>query len=267
MKERRKWIEQIITIILVGAVLVTGGMSLNSAVSDRKAAAEYEGLRQNNLVSKDEDTQTEAAKEPVDPEEKNTLSFPAIQVDFKSLKEKNPDVIGWLYFPALEISYPVMQGEDNNYYLERSFEGEKREAGSIFADCEAAEDWSDRNTFVFGHNMRDGSMFGSFKKLMADTSVCQENPYFYIYLEDRVNVYEIFSCYQTTSDSNMYMTFQRDESYDEYVVLAKQNSVFASKRDMFDRSNIVTLSTCYGYVGSEKRILIHGVMNGAGKYE
>lgn len=99
-------------------------------------------------------------------EEVQVKNYPDLQIDFANLKKTNPDFRGWLYFPALDISYPVVQGEDNNYYLKHSFEGESVNAGCIFMDCEASADWSDRNTFVFGHNMRDESMFGSFKNLL-----------------------------------------------------------------------------------------------------
>lgn len=119
-------------------------------------------------------------------------NYPELQIDFAELIRTNQDFRGWLYFPALDISYPVVQGEDNDYYLKHSFEGESVNAGCIFMDCGASADWSDRNTFVFGHNMRDESMFGAFKNLLKGTASCEENPYFYIYTEDKVYIYEIF---------------------------------------------------------------------------
>lgn len=154
----------------------------------------------------------------------------------------------------------MVQGEDNDYYLKHSFEGESVNAGCIFMDCGASADWSDRNTFVFGHNMRDESMFGAFKNLLKGTASCEENPYFYIYTEDKVYIYEIFSYYETKSTSDRFATFTSDASYDDYVQWATEHSLYASNADLSDRGNIVSLSTCYGSSGTKRRALIHGVL-------
>ena len=154
----------------------------------------------------------------------------------------------------------MVQGEDNEYYLKHSFEGESVNAGCIFMDCEASSDWSDRNTFVFGHNMRDESMFGTFKNLLKGTAGCEEEPYFYIYTEEKVYIYEIFSYYETRSDSDRFATFTSDASYDDYVQWAVEHSLYASDADLSDRGNIVSLSTCYGSAGTKRRALIHGVL-------
>lgn len=108
-------------------------------------------------------------------------------------------------------------------------------AGCIFMDCGASADWSDRNTFVFGHNMRDESMFGAFKNLLKGTASCEENPYFYIYTEDKVYIYEIFSYYETKSTSDRFATFTSDASYDDYVQWATEHSLYASDADLSDR--------------------------------
>ena len=181
-------------------------------------------------------------------------------IHFAGLKAVNPDVIAWIQILALDISYPVVQGEDNDYYLKHSFVGESVNAGCIFMDCGASADWSDRNTFVFGHNMRDESMFGAFKNLLKGTASCEENPYFYIYTEDKVYIYEIFSYYETKSTSDRFATFTSDASYDDYVQWATEHSLYASDADLSDRGNIVSLSTCYGSSGTKRRALIHGVL-------
>ena len=248
---KNKKAENAITAVLVIAVLVTGGMSLYSHLSEKKAKEEYDAIRQ------------EVVEEPKAEEQANKVeekNYPDLQIDFAGLKESNPDFRGWIYFPALDISYPVVQGQDNDYYLKHSFEGETVNAGCIFMDCGASSDWSDRNTFVFGHNMRDESMFGTFKKLLKGTASCAEDPYFYIYTEDKVYIYEIFSYYETRSTSDRFATFTSDAAYDDYVQWAKEHSLFSSDADLSSRGNIVSLSTCYGSAGTKKRALIHGVL-------
>ena len=249
---KNKKIENAVTAVLAAAVLVTGWMSLYSYLSEQKAKNEYDAIREEVVA------EPEAAEEETgEIIEKN---YPELQINFAELKKTNPDFRGWLYFPALDISYPVVQGEDNNYYLKHSFEGESVNAGCIFMDSEASADWSDRNTFVFGHNMRDESMFGTFKKLLKGTASCEENPYFYIYTEESVYIYEIFSYYETKSNSDRFATFTSDAFYDDYVQWATEHSLYASDADLSDRGNIVSLSTCYGSAGTKRRALIHGVL-------
>lgn len=247
--------DQIITCLIVLIVLVTGFMSFRSYYMSKKAQSEYEALRE-AVVEIEEPVEEE--KETV--EEEDIPYYPQLSIDFASLKETNADLVGWLYFPALEISYPLVQGEDNSYYLKHSFEGEKNSAGCIFLDCEASTDFSDRNTFVFGHNMRDGSMFGSMKQLLNGTASCEEEPYFYIYTEETVCIYHIFSYYKTNASSDRYATFSSDESYDAYVAEALELTEFTSDCDLSTRGNIVSLSTCYGAAGTSTRNLLHGML-------
>ena len=109
-------------------------------------------------------------------------------------------------------------------------------------------------------------MFGTFKKLINDTTLCEENPYFYIYTEDWVYTYQIFAYYKTKSSSDRYMVFTDDDTYDAYTRWALQNTLFNSHADLSERPNIVSLSTCYGSAGTSRRIMIHGVMTAKEPY-
>ena len=98
-------------------------------------------------------------------------------IDFDSLQEINPDVIGWLEMEAVDtINYPIVQGEDNDYYLHRTFQRTDNFAGSIFMDYMNKSNFGQRNTIVYGHNMKNGSMFGSLKNY-RDQEVYQKSPY------------------------------------------------------------------------------------------
>lgn len=262
-KETLKILQYVAGILfLTAAVGFSGYKLVTSIISDRRAEEEHQRLLDAAVA---EDAQFPAAVTTgVDEngEEVEILppQYPPLAIDMEMLKGMNGDFRGWLYFPAVEVSYPVVQGEDNNYYLKHSFEGGKSNSGSIFMDCGAASDWSDRNTFVFGHNMRDGSMFGAFKELVDDPSLLDANPRFYLYTEDLVYTYEVFSYYMTKSDSNRYMVFTSDENYDKYTGWAVENSNYGFDVDLTERPNIVSLSTCYGSAGTSRRVLIHGVL-------
>ena len=262
-KDTVKILQYVAGILVLMALVVFSGYKLvTSIISDRRAEEEHQRLLDAVIA---EEPQVPAAVITEKDENGETIEilppqYPPLAIDMDKLLEMNDDFRGWFYFPAVEVSYPVVQGEDNDYYLKHSFEDEKSNSGSVFMDCGAAPDWSDRNTFVFGHNMRDGSMFGSLKKLVDDSSLLDANPRFYIYTKDAVYTYEIFSYYMTKSDSNRYMVFSSDENYDKYTSWAVENSNYAFDVDLSERPNIVSLSTCYGSAGTSRRLLIHGVL-------
>jgi len=264
LKKNTLKILQYVAGILVLAVFVvfSGYKLVTSIISDRRAEEEHQRLLDSVVAEQPQIPATAVTETDENGETIEILppQYPPLSIDMETLKEMNGDFRGWFYFPAVEVSYPVVQGEDNDYYLKHSFEDEKSNSGSIFMDCGASPDWSDRNTFVFGHNMRDGSMFGTFKNLVDDPSLLDVNPRFYIYTEDTVYTYEIFSYYMARKDSNRYMVFSSDENYDKYTGWAVDNSNYAFDVDLSERPNIVSLSTCYGSAGTSRRLLIHGVL-------
>ncbi len=262
MKSRRNHnvSNRIIQIILIGVILVSAFKLGETWISGMKAKQFYDELQEQvrleaiAVEEQDIEAEVEAYQQAMQPK------YPPLELNLSALKAMNNDFRGWLYYPVLGVNYPVVQAADNEYYLRRSFEGEYLRAGCLYMDCEASPDFSDRNSFIFGHNMRDGSMFGRFKELVDDSSICDENPYFYIYTEDKVYTYEIFAYYEVKEDSERYMTFTKDATYDYYVDWALKNSLYQKEMDFSERNNIMTLSTCYGNSGSGKRFLLHGLL-------
>lgn len=117
-----------------------------------------------------------------------------IDVDWESLLAVNPDIVGWIFAEGVDISYPVLQGSDNEYYLKHTLEGDYNFAGSIFMDYQNEPDLSDCNTIIYGHNMKNGSMFGSLKKYSNEDAYAVD-PYFWILTPDANYRYEIQSAY------------------------------------------------------------------------
>ena len=206
----------------------------------------------------DSSADPQATEPPVEPTPDPNVS--PISVDFNKLLETNGDVRGWLLNPDTIINYPFVQGVDNDYYLYRFLDGSSNSSGTLFVDYRCAGDFSSNHTIIYGHNMRDGSMFGNLKMIVQDPTVCQVNRYFYIYTEDCVYTYEVFSCYRVDSSSDRYMTFTSDENYDLYTEWAVENSVMESDADLSQRGNIVSLSTCHGTAGTSRRLIVHGVL-------
>lgn len=197
----------------------------------------------------------------INTEKKDDTKEEAFSVDFEKLLEMNSDVVGWIRFDEpSEINYPVVQGRDNEEYLKRTFEANTNKLGTLFVDVNNPGDFSGRNTFIYGHNMKNGSMFAQLLKY-KDDSFYKEHPYFYIYTPDgKVRTYEIFSAgvVKDTSDSYI-MDYADDAAFQTYIDYIKQQSAYPTSAEVTTASKIVSLSTCTN-VGDDERFLVHGVM-------
>lgn len=184
----------IICLLLV--FLAAAGKLFGAYLKYQKGDVSYEKL-QEYVQEPEEEESPESEKEKEEP--KNRY----LEIDFAGLKAVNPDVIAWIQIPALDISYPVVQGKDNAYYLHHLFSGESNINGSIFVDCHNQPDFTDQNTIVYGHNMKNGSMFGTLDKYQ-DKELFEQHPEFYLYLPDKILKYRIFSCYAGRTGSEGY---------------------------------------------------------------
>ena len=181
-----------------------------------------------------------------------------LQVDFEGLKKVNPDVIAWIQILALDISYPVVQGKDNYCYLHHMFDGQENKNGSIFVDYHNQPDFSDSNTIVYGHNMKNGSMFGTLDRYQ-DQSLYQQYPYFYIYVQGSILEYQIISCYAGRNGSAGYTySFPESEDFKKFVDTVLSYSGYDTGVTVMDSDHIVTLSTCVNTDNRNYRYLIHG---------
>ncbi len=204
-------------------------------------------------------------EEEIFPEEV-TFDYPELDIDFAAFAQVNPDFVGVLYIPSLELRYPVLQGKDNEEYLHKTYDGITNSAGAIFLDYLASRSMEDRNSFIFGHNMKNGSMFGSLKKFVTDDTLAAGDPYIYFYTSECVRKYEIFSFYYSFVGSDAYQNFAGDSGYDEYTEKALRNSIFINNEvDLSGRPNLLTLSTCSG-TEHVKRLLVHAALIGKAAY-
>ncbi len=188
--------------------------------------------------------------------EEVSLPVMANPIDFESLKEVNSDIVGWLKIRALDLSYPVVQGEDNDYYLHRSFEQEDLFAGCLFMHYENKSDYTDQNTIIYGHNMKNGSMFGTLKKF-RDEEVYETSKYFWIYTEDIIYQYRIFSARVVDKVGQTYQIVFSTDEFEEFLTTAVEESeVDNSTVSVTTEDKVVTLSTCTG--DSATRFVVQG---------
>lgn len=183
-----------------------------------------------------------------------------IQVDFATLSQTNKDIVAWVYVEALEISYPVLQSTDNDYYLHRTVEGTYNFAGSVFMDCENNPDFEDRNTILYGHNMANGSMFGRLKEFNLNQAY-ETSPYVWILTEQGDYRYEIFSAQVVTVSSECYTLFGKsDDLFPEFLQRMKLNSDIETRIQNFkDTDKVLTLSTCAGGGNDASRYVVQAV--------
>lgn len=166
-------------------------------------------------------------------------------IDFQRLRGINEDVIGWIYIHDTDISYPILQGKSNDYYLFRNYEKDYLVAGSIFMDASNKSDFGDDHTIVYGHNMHNGAMFGTLDKFTKE-EFRDEHPYVYILLPDgKWYKYEIFSSYIADVEDGTFDVFSENkEEYDKYLKLCKDENIYSNTQMPAEGERILTLSTC-----------------------
>lgn len=182
--------------------------------------------------------------------EKKSTDYPALLLDTAALQKINPDFAAVLYVPALDLLYPAAYSSDNTEYLTTTFDGTANPCGSLFVDCHASRDFSDLHTLIYGHNMKNGTMFGSLKKFLQDPTLVEQNPYFYLYTEDKVLRCRIYAYLTLPADDAIYSSeVKSKEDYDALVEKLRSASYYAPKEgevDFSSRPDLITLSTCYG---------------------
>ena len=164
------------------------------------------------------------------------------RIDFAALSAESADAVGWLWIGGTGISYPVVQGSDNERYLHTAYNGEKSYAGSIFLDSRNAADLSDANTIVYGHNMKDRSMFGTLKNY-RDQDFADAHRTIYLLTPEGKRRYEVFAVYEAADDDRCYTrTFESAEARENAARRAASRSEIRSDATASDRW--LTLSTC-----------------------
>lgn len=176
-----------------------------------------------------------------------------ISVDFDALKRQNPDVIGWLYCQNTPINYPVVKGDDNSEYLHKLFDGTRNAAGTLFADSRSKGDFSDPNTIIYGHAMKNGSMFGTlahYKK--AD--YYKAHPFMWLLTPNGNYRLDLIAGF-TTASNNMIYSAMDNGQVQAAIYQGKKKSTFTSTADTSQIPRIVTLSTC-AYEYEEARYVV-----------
>ncbi len=182
-----------------------------------------------------------------------------VEVDFDELLEANPDVVGWIYCEDTIINYPVLQGEDNSYYLHHTLDGTYVRTGSIFADGNNRRDFQDANTIIYGHHTKDVFMFATLD-YWAEQKYYEEHPVIWLLTPTQDYKIVLFSGYHTSAYSDTYQIFSEPgEAFAEYLAACREQSDFQADVELDENAKYVLLSTC-AYVFTDARYVLHGML-------
>ena len=264
-RKRTKTLGDVIRLIVMLAALAVflySGYTLYGFYKEyKKSSDEYDNLENSYAVDQEQESENidnledddalqsisgQEVRTVLEDGEEKTLPVLKNQIDFTQLLSVNSDIVGWLRIRALDISYPVVQGKDNDYYLHRTFEKTDNFAGCLFVNSYNMGDFTDQNTIIYGHNMKNGSMFGKLKNF-NDPEVFKKSRYFWIFTPDFIYQYRIFSASVVDKTGLTYQISFTDDEFDQFISRAYSNSVVDNQDVTVTKEDrIVTLSTCTG---------------------
>ena len=182
-------------------------------------------------------------------------------VDFSALKQINQDAVGWLEWQGTNVDYPVVQGNDNDYYLRRSLDGNANSAGTLFIVKDNSANVSDDVTVIFGHNMRNDSMFGMLSNLQSQ-EFYNEHPVMYYHTEDAIYEIDLFAAVNQDFYDLTHGNYNNEEDFVTDMQQVKQNSTFQSDVQVDKDSKVLVLSTCLDSgSNTSHRFLVYGTVN------
>ena len=257
-KTRRILISALIGLLL--AVFLFSGYKLYTIAHAYRAARHSYDTLSGSVVTNTDPSALPSLPDDADPQTGASLADPSpVTVDFSALKAQNSDIRGWLYSEGTVINYPVMQSNDNDYYLHRLPDKSYNSSGSLFVDYLCPGDFSGPITIIYGHHMRDGSMFaslGNYKK----QSYYEEHPVMYLNTPDGNYRVDLFSAFITSADSMIYVPgFNSTEEYRDYLLKIKAFSDFECDVTPTVDDRIVMLSTCT-YEYNQARYVVYGML-------
>lgn len=180
-------------------------------------------------------------------------------IDFDALLSINPDYVGWIHIPDTGISYPVVQGSDNSHYLKHLFNGEWNSSGSIFLDCRVDASLSDRHSIIYGHHMKNGTMFSGLTKY-KEQQYYEEHPTGLFITPECTYRIDFFAGYVADVDEDAWKVgFQSDEEYEAWIEETKRKSWIESPLSPAVTDRVLTLSTC-SYEFDNARFVLLGIL-------
>lgn len=244
------------------AFIIIIGIMIKNYFAEQKAQEQFENL--SSQMTEKTDHQIEIETE-VDVLAALGIEVPEKKLDWDALYETNEDIYAWIYIPNTNVDYPILQHPSlNDYYLDYNLDHTKGYPGCIYSQVQYnSKDFTDFNTVLYGHNMRNGTMFRTLHNF-EDETFFEENRYVYIYTPEKVLVYDIFAAYEF-DDRHLLVYFDneslsdREDYLEEVFSIRDMSAHFRNNVNITTDSNILTLVTCIGSKPNN-RYLVQGVL-------
>lgn len=183
------------------------------------------------------------------------------EIDFKKLKKINSDVIGWIYIPGTEIDYPIVKGDDNEEYLHKTFDGTDNSSGSIFMDKNGKKDFQAEHNILYGHHMRNGSMFADLLEF-REQSFVNKHHQIILYTPQKTLKLRVIAAYARKADTKIPVTFGDQRQKLSYLdEILRQSEIQTEVRSKKKIQKIYTFVTC-SYESEDNRTFVHAIESG-----
>lgn len=244
------WVWVLLSIIFLSFLFICIGKLILWKIDSDTSQNIMDDIDKNTTIKEIEDNEnTEIINEPEDQTSDYWyyITFPLIDVDFRELKKKNSDTVGWINVNNTNINYPFVQTDNNDYYLTHSFDKNYNDAGWVFLDYRNKTNFSDKNTIIYAHSRLDKTMFGSLSKVLKeDWYTNKDNHIIRISTETENTLWQIFSVYVIKTESYYITTnFINDNEYQTFLDTVKSRSKYNFNTELSVNDSILTLSTCY----------------------
>lgn len=259
-KATKSGLWRILTLICLAVFLFSGYKLLDIFQDYREAEQLYDDTAGQYT--------TVAEKDPtMDFDAHAYLSQPPIEVDFTDILKINDDVIGWIYMEDTVVNYPVLQGENNFYYLDKTYYKKYLASGSIYLDSDNEPDLSDAHSIIYGHNMKNHTMFGDLSDFREEDYLA-EHPYVDLILVDGTWMrYEICSLYRADVDDGTFRApLNKESNFQPFLELMASKNMHADAAEdlglpqVYPGDKVLTLSTCTEDSADLERFVVHAVL-------
>lgn len=266
MKKRNKWSASYLLLLGLGIALfvVSLSMLIPTLLDYKKANDTYDELKDKYVTVKQETLSQDEVQE-IEGVVSDSWWYEDVDIQLEGLQRENSDIVGWILFENNDIiSYPVLYSGDNEKYIRSDIYGNSTTAGCIFMEGACVPDFNDCHTIIYGHNMKNSSMFGSLKKYKTEDYYAGHQ-YFMIYTNDMAYRYRIFAYYDIPENDDVYQVgFAPDDTFQTFLNDMKRHSYEDTEISVTKDDKVITLSTCSteGY-----RFVVHAVRVDEHNYE
>lgn len=260
---------KIVMVLCIIVILCSGGYlgwyfweAHSNTVANKNAAGEF--TRVTTAAEPVQSGQTGGSvSSSAEPEETETFS-----VDFEALQAASPYARAWIHISGLDVvDYPVVWYTDDDFFLDHAWDGTSSRYGAIFLETANASDFSDCYSIIYGHNMKNGSMFGTLKKYQNQSFFEKNGGIITLYLPGETRTYQIFAArYADPSDQGVYMVgFAHDDVFGDYLSAIKQKALYDTGVSVSKDDDVIVLSTCAN--GGTERFVVHAKLVNTDVYE